>query len=64
MNDLLLLPDDLLNLVLDTYAHAEATGVWPTQAMQAVITALEKRPDASRVEHYRPITIISLVYRV
>ena len=61
--DLLLLPD-LLNLVLDTYAHAEATGVWPSQAMQAVITALEKRPDASRVEHYRPITIISLVYRV
>ena len=62
--DLLLLPDDLLHLILDVYAHAEATGVWPTQAMQAVITALEKRPNASRVEHYRPITIISLVYRV
>ena len=62
--DLLLLPDDLLQLVLETYAHAESTGVWPAQAMQAVISALEKRPDASRVEHYRPITIISLVYRV
>ena len=62
--DLMLIPDDLLQHVLAIYAHAEATGVWPTQAMQAVISALEKRPDATRVEHYRPITIISLVYRV
>ena len=29
--DLLLLPDDLLQHVLDTYAHAVATGVWPIQ---------------------------------
>ena len=62
--DLALMPDDLLQLLLDVYTHAESTGAWPDQAMQAVISALEKRPNASRVGDYRPITIISLVYRI
>ena len=62
--DLLLIPDDLLQHVLDIYREAESSGRWPAQALQAVITALEKRPDAERVGQFRPITIISLVYRV
>ena len=62
--DLLLMPDDLLHLILDVYRHAEFCGEWPEQATQAVISALEKRPNASRVEHYRPITIMNLVYRI
>ena len=62
--DLLLLPEDLLQLLLDVYLYAESSGVWPIQCMQAVISALEKRPCASRVEHYRPITVLSLVCRI
>ena len=54
---------DLL-LILDVFQHAETCGEWPEQATQAVISALEKRANASRVEHYRPITIMSTVYRI
>ena len=62
--DLLLMPDDLVIRLLSLYEEAERSGRWPLQAMQAVVSALEKRPDATRVGHYRPITVISLFYRV
>ena len=62
--DLLLFPDDLLSEVLDIYAYAEATGRWPRQALEGLVAALEKRPSATSVAHFRPITVLSLIYRV
>ena len=61
--DFLDMPSDLLQHLLSICEEAEATGRWPSQALQAVVTALEKRPDSSRVQHYRPITVLSLFYR-
>ena len=62
--DLLLFPDDLLSELLSIYQHAEATGEWPRPALEAVVSALAKRPSATDVGHYRPIIVLSLVYRV
>ena len=62
--DLLLLPLDLTQALLDLCHHAEATGEWPRQMLDGVVTALEKIPDASLVGQFRPITVLSLTYRV
>ncbi|CAE7222465.1 unnamed protein product, partial [Symbiodinium necroappetens] len=62
--DLLLLPVDLTQALLDLCHHAEATGDWPRQMLDGVVTALEKIPDASLVGQFRPITVLSLTYRV
>ena len=62
--DLVLLPDDLLAFLLDVCEEAERSGQWPMGAMTAIITALEKLPGADRVSHFRPISVLSLVYRV
>ena len=62
--DLLLFPEDLLQELLAVYAHAESCGVWPRQALEGLVSALEKRPSASSVGHYRPITVLAMSYRV
>ena len=51
--DLLALPDALT-----------ATGAWPVQMLDAVVTAVEKTEEATLVGHYRPICVLSLPYRV
>ena len=62
--DLLLFPEDLLQELLAVYAHAESCGVWPRQALEGLVSALEKRPSACSVGHYRPITVLAMSYRV
>ena len=62
--DLLLMPDDLSQLLLDVCAQAEHDGAWPMAAMHAIVSALEKAPGAERVGHFRPIAVLSIVYRV
>ena len=43
--------------------HAEAHGTWPRQALQGVVSALEKRAQAAVVGDYRPITVLSMLCR-
>ena len=62
--DLLQLPDPLTLELIQICEHAESTGEWPTQAMTGLISALAKVPGAQRVQQFRPITILSMVYRV
>ena len=52
--DMAAMPSDLLQLILQLCSHAEATGV---------VSALEKRVGAEVVGDYRPITVLSLLYR-
>ena len=61
--DMLAMPSDLLQLILQLCSHAEQTGHWPRQAVLGVVSALEKRVGAETVGDYRPITVLSLLYR-
>ena len=61
--DMLAMPSDLLQLILQLCSHAEQTGRWPRQAVLGVVSALEKRVGAETVGDYRPITVLSLLYR-
>ena len=45
--DLLLFPEDPVEELLAIYAHAESCGVWPRQALEGLVSALEKRPSAA-----------------
>ena len=61
--DLTLIPGDLLRELLSILRHAEDTGEWPSQALTGIVVALEKKADACDVRDFRPITVLSLVYR-
>ncbi|CAE7244768.1 unnamed protein product [Symbiodinium sp. CCMP2592] len=62
--DLLLMPPELTIELIRLCEHAEQHGVWPRQMLQGVVTALEKVPSASLVTQFRPISVLSMVYRV
>ena len=61
--DLLSLPDDLVARILQVYERAETTGRWPPQTTEGLVTSLEKHALADGPGAYRPITVLSLVYR-
>ena len=63
-HDLLALADDLTQSLLDLIRAVELGESWPDAAMQAMVTAIAKTPSAATTSQYRPITVISLVYRV
>ena len=62
--DLLAFPDSLTCRLLDLCHTAETSGRWPTQLLEGIVTSLEKVPGASSVSEYRPICVLSLVYRI
>ena len=62
--DLLSFPDSLTEQLLALCAVAEDTGRWPPQVLEGIVTSLEKTPMAEAVSDYRPICVLSLVYRV
>ena len=62
--DLLCMPDALTEQILDLCHAAEFSGSWPLQMLEGIVSALEKVPQASRVSDFRPICVLSLVYRV
>ena len=63
-DDLLRLPSDLVQGMLAIYQEAETTGKWPEQMLVGIVAALAKVPHAREVTQYRPITVLSLSYRV
>ena len=63
-DDLLSFPACLTAQLLGLIHEAEASGVWPQQLLDGIISSLEKVPGACTVSQYRPICVLSLVYRV
>lgn len=62
--DLLHLTDPQLTEILDFFSAIEQGQSWPAQWTCGLIHCLQKRSDSSSVDGYRPITVISLFYRV
>ena len=62
--DLLAMPDELQEQMIQLFRNAESTGQWPRQLLQGAVHSLEKTPGAETVNEYRPITIMPLAYRV
>ena len=62
--DLLHMPRACAEELLDLLHQIEAGSAWPLQLQQALIHSLEKCDGASTVNQYRPITLMSLIYRV
>ena len=63
-DDLLCMPDSLTMQLLDLCAAAEHTGSWPLQLLEGIVSSLEKVPQAAKVSDFRPICVLSMVYRV
>ena len=63
-SDLLALPDFLTCRLLEIIQNVESGASWPTQSMVGIVAALAKTPQAQKVSQYRPITILSMFYRV
>ena len=61
--DLLHLPADLTQDLLDLLHRIEAGQPWPASVVTGIVFALEKLPEARLVTHYRPITVFSVIYR-
>ena len=61
--DLLALPNAHTLSLLAMCRQAERDGSWPQQVLDARVSALEKLPDAATVMQYRPICVLSIVYR-
>ena len=45
------------------FNRAEEQGVWPTQVLKGSVRSLAKIQCPSQVNHFRPITIFSMLYR-
>ena len=58
------MPDALALQLIDLCHAAEHHGTWPLQMLEGIVSALEKIPQASRVSDFRPICVLSFVYRV
>ena len=62
--DLMMLPDDLTQSILDMISTVEQGHAWPTQTMVGIVSSLAKIPNPQFVNHFRPITVLTLCYRV
>ena len=61
--DLINMPQDLTQAMLDLFTMIEDGHPWPEQLVVGIVHSLEKLPHASRVNQFRPITIFSIAYR-
>ena len=61
--DLLQLPLDLTQDLINLLHRIEAGQPWPASVVTGIVFALEKLPGARSVTQYQPITVFSLIYR-
>ena len=61
--DLLAMPRDIVLELLEVLHRVEQGEEWPSTWVTGFVSSLEKLPSASKVQHFRPITIFSLIYR-
>ena len=62
--DLLFMPHQCKVQLVQLINDIEAGLAWPSQLQVGLVSALEKRESAQTVADYRPICILSFVYRV
>eukprot|EP00438_Fugacium_kawagutii_P010543 Skav214540 [mRNA] locus=scaffold410:589070:596873:+ [translate_table: standard] len=62
--DLERLPDDLSLQLIAIFHEVEQGHPWPIQLLEGFVIALEKLPDAHLVQHFRPIVVFPVAYRV
>ena len=55
--------NDLLSL-MSIFAEAESSGRWPEQMLTGTVRSLAKCREPATPNHFRPITVFSLVYRL
>lgn len=63
-NDLAHMTEPQIQSVLDAYHEVEKGRPWPKQWQVGLIHCLQKREDATAVNGFRPITVMSLFYRL
>ena len=61
--DLISMPYDLVIELLDILHRVEKGENWPRTWVTGFVFSLEKLPSASKVQHFRPITVFSIIYR-
>ena len=61
--DLVNLTDSQVQQLIDFFSHIESGGAWPIQMSVGLIHCLQKR-DGFKANDFRPITVLSIHYRV
>ncbi|CAL1144770.1 unnamed protein product, partial [Cladocopium goreaui] len=61
--DLLNLPEQATENILEMLAGIEQGHQWPRQLVLGIVAALAKIPTASQTKHFRPITILPVIFR-
>ena len=61
--DLLNLPDEATETLLEVMSKAEEQGTWPEALTTGFVHSLPKRDTAKAISDYRPVIIYSVVYR-
>ena len=61
--DLLNLPEQATENILKMLAGIEQGNQWPRQLVLGIVAALAKIPTASQTKHFRPITILPVIFR-
>eukprot|EP00435_Cladocopium_sp_Y103_P045090 s956_g12.t2 len=62
--DLVNLTDHHIQCILDMFSAIEQGAAWPQQLCIGLIHSLQKRADSSTANGFRPITVMSMLYRV
>ena len=62
-SDLMHTPPNAGMEIVNLYNHIESTAAWPRQWTQALVKCLEKKPDSTTANGFRPITLFSIHYR-
>ena len=61
--DLLMMPTQCTSILVDLLNQVERGLPWPSQLLVGLISSLEKKDTARSAADYRPICVLSLVYR-
>ena len=63
LSDLKVMPGSVLSNFCDMFADAESFGVWPPQVVAGKVSLLAKNSAPCSALDFRPITVLSLLYR-
>ena len=61
--DLIALDSNGIASLLSLYRKAGTTGCWPQQVLNGAVKSLAKKVAPATPDHFRPVTVFSMVYR-
>ena len=64
LTDFRKMPDEVLQSYCNFYSHAEACGTWPHQLAVGRVASIAKNSQPQSAADFRPITVLSLGYRL